>query len=163
MTTSLQRIFLITSVLLVLVNCSSLPLSKPKPPVVSIASVVPLNLSLTSQKLSFKLKVFNPNPYSVPLESLDFTASLMGKEMATGNSDQKVTLPANGYEFVDVEVAVGINKLLGQVKSFFDSPDMKMGYKINGFVKVANWPRKIPFDVDGAIKTDEEVDPPQKL
>jgi len=153
----------IISVLLIWVflfsGCSSIPLSKPKPPVVSIASVVPMNLSFTQQKLKFKLKVFNPNTYEVPLESIDFVALLSGKKMATGNSDQQVTLPAEGHEFVDIEIVIGVNKLLDQVRSIFESADLNAGYNITGRVKLANWPSKIPFDVVGEVNPN----PPQKL
>ncbi len=138
-------------------GCAGFPLKKPEPPVVNIASVKPLNLSLTKQKLVFKLSVFNPNPYDVPLESIDFIASLAGKELASGGSDQKVTLPAKDYAFVDVEVVLGIDKLLGQLQSMLESVDLSLGYVVKGHVKVANWPSKIPFNVEG------EVNPPEKI
>ncbi len=142
---------------LVLSSCSSFPIKKPEPPIVTVASVVPLNLSITQQKLDFKLKVFNPNPYQVPLESIDFVASLAGKELASGLSEQKVTLPAKGFEFVNIEVQVGINKLLGQIQSIFKSPNLELGYSIKGRVKVSTWPTKIPFNVKGEVNPSERI------
>ncbi len=157
----MHRIFfniaLTTIIFTVFAGCSSFPLKKTEPPIVSISSVRPLNLSFSQQKLAFKLKLFNPNPYDVPIESIDFVASLAETELASGISEQGVTLPANGHEFMIVEVIIGIDRLLGQVQLMLKSANLTLGYNIRGQVKLAQWPRKIPFVVEG------EVSPPEKI
>ncbi len=131
--------------------CSNLPLKKPEPPIVSVADVRPLNLSLTEQRLAFTLKMENPNAYDLPLQGLDFVASFANQEIATGASDQHVTIPANGEAMVEVEVTAGIDKIISQIESILNAKAISLDYGVTGKVKLANWPSKIPFKVNGQI------------
>ncbi|HBR98686.1 MAG TPA: hypothetical protein DD979_15125 [Gammaproteobacteria bacterium] len=142
---------LILLTMLALGGCRSLPLSKPKPPVVSIAEVRPISLGLREQKLAFTLRVRNPNPYDLPLESLDFVAMVANDPIARGESRQRVTLPANASATVEVQVAARLGKLLGQLQSMLTTKTVNLNYGIKGDVKLANWPMKIPFDVEGEL------------
>ena len=145
---------------LLLSACSSIPLNKPQAPIVSIAAMRPLNLSLTRQRLAFTLDVKNPNPYDLPLESLDFVATFAGEKLATGESKDKVTLPANGKAVVEVEVTAALGTLLDNFQSMLNSGDINLQYGVTGNVKLANWPTRIPFDVDGEL---EAPTGPEKL
>jgi len=136
--------------------CAAIPGSKPESPTVRIASVRPLNLSLTEQKLGFKLRVENPNNFDLPLEALNFTASFAGEDIAEGSSDEKITIPAKGEAIVDVAVTAGINKMLNRFRSMIDSKTLQLDYGVTGTVKLANWPRRIPFNVDGELDAPTE-------
>ncbi|MCB1754550.1 MAG: LEA type 2 family protein [Gammaproteobacteria bacterium] len=136
--------------------CSSLPLTKPEAPIVSVADVRPLNLSFTEQRLAFTLRVENPNAYDLPLEGLDFIASFAGHEIATGESHQEVTIPAKGEAMLEVEVKAGVDKLISQFQSMLNAQEINLDYGVKGRVKLANWPSRIPFDVKG------EIAPPQQ-
>lgn len=131
--------------------CGSYPSVRPDPPKVSVAGVRPLNVSLTRQRLEFKLLVENPNAFDLPLRSLDFVANVAGEKMATGRSDERVTIPANGEAVVVVEVVTGIDRLIGRVRSMIDDRTLELDYGVTGTVKLANWPKRIPFDVDGVL------------
>lgn len=144
----------------VLTACSALPLKKPQAPVVSVAAVRPLNLSFTRQRLAFSLNVKNPNPYDLPLEGLDFVATFAGEKLATGESNDEVTLPAKGEAIVEVEVTAALKNLVSQFQSMLNSGDIDLQYGITGNVKLANWPTRIPFDVEGELETPA---PPEKL
>ncbi len=147
-----------------LAACSSLPLKKPKPPIVSVVSVLPLNLSFTKQKLAFTLKVKNPNPYDVPLQSIEFIASFADQEMASGESHKEVSLPANGEALVEVDVTIGIDKFLSRIQSMMSSKKYNLNYVVEGKVKLANWPVLIPFDVVGEVEPPKAIiNPPEKL
>ncbi len=134
-----------------------MPLKKPQAPIVSVADVRPLNLSFSKQRLAFSLNVQNPNPYDLPLERLDFVASFAGQEIATGESNETVTLPANGNAIVEVEVVAAVNKFLSNLQSMLNAGSIDLNYGVKGHVKLANWPTRIPFDVEG------ELEPPEKL
>lgn len=155
---TLSALFL--AVLFIQPGCAAIPGSKPQSPNVSIASVRPLNLSLTRQKLGFSLRVENPNSFDLPLEALEFTARFAGQDIATGSSREKVTIPANGEAFVEVEVVAGINKMLGQFRAMIDSKTLELDYGVTGTVKLANWPRRIPFNVEGELDDPRQSDKP---
>ena len=133
-------------------GCAALPSVRPEPPKVSVAGVRPLNISLTRQRLEFRLRVENPNDYDLPLRSLDFAARLAGEEFATGRSDERVTIPANGEAEIKVDVTTGIDRLLGRMRSMLDDRTLDLDYGVTGSVKLANWPRRIPFDVTGVLE-----------
>lgn len=144
-------------------GCATMLSKKPQAPVVKIAAVRPLNLSFTKQRLAFTLQVHNPNDYDLPLQNLDFVASLAGNNIATGKSDQAVTLPANGEATVEVEVEARINKLLSQFQRMLSTNSINLEYGVKGHVKLANWPTRIPFDVVGEFEPTEKIAPPEKL
>lgn len=148
---------------LLLTGCATILSKKPQAPIVKIAAVRPLNLSFTKQRLAFTLQVHNPNAYDLPLQSLDFVASLAGNNIATGKSDQAVTLPANGEATVEVEVEAKINKLISHFQSMLSANSINLEYGVKGHVKLANWPTRIPFDVVGEYEPAEVIAPPEKL
>ncbi|MDO6460556.1 LEA type 2 family protein [Granulosicoccaceae sp. 1_MG-2023] len=153
---------LITASLL-MTACSSLPTHKPVAPNVSIAAVRPLNLSLVNQKLAFTLDVENPNSYDLPVEGLDFIASFAGNEIASGSSDQEVTLPAKGTAQMEVIVETSLNDMMDRFSAMMKSDGIDLSYGITGTVKLANWPGKIPFNVDGELEAPAyEVSPAEE-
>ena len=139
---------------LLTVGCSSVPTHKPIPPEISIAAVKPLNFSLSGQKIMFSLRVTNPNNYDLPLKSMSFIASFAGEDIATGSSNNKVRIPANGEAIVDVEVVAGLSTILDKLSSMADSGDLQLQYGVKGIVKLSNWPLSIPFDVKGDATTE---------
>ena len=145
----------VVACVLLLAGCSTIEQAKPKAPEVSIASVRPMNFSLSGQKLNFTLRVKNPNSFDLPVQSLDFVASLAGKKIAEGINDSSVTIPANQEAMMDVTVVAGLSLLIDKFKSAAASlgsdEDVDLGYGITGTVKLANWPVKIPFDVEGDL------------
>lgn len=141
-------------------GCAALPSVKPQAPQVSVAGVRPLNVSLTRQKLEFRLRVQNPNDYDLPIRSLDFVAELAGDRIASGKSDERVTIPANGEAEVLVDVVTGIGRLVGKLRSMLEDRSLDLDYGVTGSVKLANWPTRIPFDVDGILENPRaEPDP----
>ena len=71
--------------------------------------------------------------------------------MAQGISNEPVTLPANSDAMVEVIVSTRLNRLLAQVFQLAGSDSNTVNYDVNGFVKLSNWPLKIPFSVDGNL------------
>lgn len=135
-----------------MIACSTIPTHKPIAPTVEIESVKAIKIKLTRQELEFSLKVTNPNAYDLPLQSLSFVASVDGSQMAQGISDERVTLPAKQDAVVKVRVNTRLNKLIGRLLLFSTSDQEEVDYRVTGFVKLANWPARIPFNVDGALE-----------
>lgn len=132
-------------------GCANTLSVKPQSPTVKVAGVSPINLSLTDTRLNFSLLVQNPNGFNLPVRNLDFDAFFAGKRIARGKSNQSVTIPANGEAIIDVGVSTGLSQILKHVKSMFDQQDFNLNYGVKGQVKLANWPAKIPFNVEGRL------------
>jgi len=76
---------------------------------------------------------------------------LNGEELAQGNSNAAVTLPAEGDAEIEVMVSTRMNRILGQLLMIASNPDNALDYDVSGFVKLANWPVRIPFNVEGQL------------
>lgn len=131
--------------------CAALAPSKPEPPDVRITGVRPLNLSLTQQRLEFTLDVSNPNGFDLPVQELDFVAKLAGEKLAKGRSTEGVTVPANGNAELKVEVSAGITRMFDTFRGMLDAGSIELDYGVTGTVKLANWPSRIPFNVEGLL------------
>ncbi len=137
--------------ILLIAGCAAMSAVRPEAPVVSVAGVRPLNLSLTKQRLRFTLRVENPNAFELPVDSLDFVARVGDERIASGGSDEPVVVPANGEAEIDVDVVAGIDTVLGRMRSMLEDRTIDLDYRVDGTVKLANWPRRIPFDVEGVV------------
>ncbi len=143
---------LMSSGILLLSACSSIPLSKPQSPNVTIAGIRPTKISLSSQTLELTLNIQNPNGFDLPMESLTFSARFAGESFAQGNTINKVTIPANGEALLKVSVKTGLGQLAEQFKTMVATDDLNLHYDIKGFVKLANWPKNIPINVEGELE-----------
>jgi len=139
---------------MLLVSCSTLPTSKPLAPEVEIATVDILAFGLTEQKLAFTLDVFNPNDYDLPVNLLEFMASSKNETVATGNTNEPVLLSAQNQTQVVVDVTMRTGKLLGQLLESALKKQTALDYNVTGFVELANWPVRIPFNVDKSFTLD---------
>lgn len=131
--------------------CSTLPTSKPIAPDVKLLSIKPQKLGLIEQQLALQLQLSNPNSYDLALQTVTFIAKLNGEELAQGISNDAVTLPAEGDAEIEVIVSTRMNRVLGQLLLLASNPANALDYNISGFVKLANWPVRIPFNVDGQL------------
>ena len=138
----------------IMMSCSSLPLSKPVPPEVEIASVDILALGLSKQKLAFTLDVFNPNDYDLPVNLLEFIASSKEETVASGQTIEPVLLSAKNQTQVVVDVTMRSGRLLSQLLQSALKQETALDYTVTGFVKLDNWPARIPFNVDKTIALD---------
>ena len=151
MTTAWLRIVLSVLLSTTIAACSSIPSTPPIAPTVELESVKPVKIGLRKQELLFQLNINNPNPYDLPLQSLSFIADIEGSEVAQGISNEPVTLPANSNAMVGVIVSTRLNRILAQVFQLAGSDTNTVNYDVNGFVKLSNWPLKIPFSVNGDL------------
>lgn len=138
-------------ILLTLSACRTVPLVKPESPTVTVAGIRPVSLSFSSQTLGLTLKVQNPNPFDLPMQSMTFSARFLGEEFAQGHSVDRTTIPANGDALLEVQVKTALNKLALQLQSMLNQPNQTLNYDVKGVVKLANWPAAIPFNVSGDL------------
>jgi len=154
----LKHLFLLTALIpaligsfgLTLTGCASL-VSKPVKPTVELVSIRPLNVSLSEQKLRFNLKVTNPNSFDLPVEAINFVARFNNTNIASGKSNQSVTIPANGDATLALDVTAGLNRLASTLGVLLKGETLNVDYELKGTVEVTTWPKPIPFDVTGAM------------
>lgn len=146
------RLLLAIGISLALTACSSLPTHKPVAPEVTLESVKIASLGLREQTLAFRLNVFNPNDYLLPLDSLDFIASYQDKALAEGSNAQSVDLPPGDTTSVDLLVKTRLNEVLGELLKATANNETLIDVAIKGSLKLDNWPARIPFAVDSSVR-----------
>ncbi|MFK7890162.1 MAG: LEA type 2 family protein [Granulosicoccus sp.] len=134
-------------------SCSSIPASRPEAPKVTIESVKLAKLGLKQQELDFKLNVFNPNEYALPVRQLEFTASHEDTPFATGTSSDAVKLIPGETIQMDVRVTTRLNKMFSRLLGAMADNESSLKIKVSGFVKLDNWPVRIPFETDRTVDT----------
>ena len=134
-----------------MIACSSLPLNKPLSPTAKVASIEIVKLGFNEQELAFKLEVFNPNTFDLPVNLLEFIASSGDQTMASGRTTEPALLSAKSNTEVIVNVTARANRLLRQLIASSLSENPTLDYNVAGFVKLDNWPARIPFDVDKSL------------
>ncbi len=131
-------------------------------PSVSLVDVTPLNLNLSSQQLRFKLKIDNPNPFELPLETVNFVARFNDSDVASGRSYQATTIPPHQSGEMTIDVTAGIHQIAESLKGLLRAADLSISYELSGAIKIANWNRTIPFDVNGTVDIDETFTLPKQ-
>lgn len=137
-----------------LAGCNTIPTNKPLAPVVEVADVKLVKLGLFEQNLDFTLDVFNPNNFDLPLNTLEFIASSDEQAFANGVGEQAVLLRANESTPVIINVQAQTNRALRNLLSSVLSGENTFAYNVTGFVKLDNWPARIPFNVDKVLAFD---------
>ena len=153
------RLSCLTLLLLVALSaCSTLPTSDPLPPTVSVDRIRLGKFTLRNQEVNLRLKVENPNSFDLPLQLLSFTVNVEGDELAKGISDQAVTIPASSEALLDISMSSSrLFKFVVAYLQDLTQGKTETGYTVTGFVKLANWPQRIPFDVDGVLEAPDEL------
>ncbi len=134
--------------------CASLA-TKPVKPIIKLISVKPLNISATEQKLRFELNVINPNAFDMPVESVDFVARFNNTNIANGKSNQSVIIGANSEARLSLDVTASLDRLTSSLGKLISGKSLNLEYELTGTVKVATWPKPIPFDVTGAMDLED--------
>jgi len=135
-------------------SCAVTPFSKPQPPTVELADIDIIRFGLKSQELALTLDVFNPNSFDLPVNTLSFIASFTDVPVAKGILTDKVLLTANSDTEVVVNVVARAGRLITRLLAAGVGAENSVDYNINGFVKLDNWPARIPFNVDDTLSLD---------
>lgn len=139
---------LIGSLLLLtqLVGCADLSLKKPE---IQVASIEAGNATLLEQDFNVVLRVQNPNNQPLQTQGLYFELSTNGQKLATGISNQPVSIPAMGEGKLPVTLHISTIEMLKQASRVLDSGEPKLRYHIKGYLDGLNGWGRIPFSRDG--------------
>lgn len=133
-----------------LIACTNLPI-KPITPQISLADFRLLNLGLLEQNYRLRLRLNNPNPFPLPVTQVNYQVRINEQEFTQGKSNQAITIPALGEEFLDIDVTSNLLRLMGQWQDWKTLLKRRFRYQLVGSVNVVDWAPQLPFDYQGEV------------
>ncbi len=116
---------------LMLAACASMPSRDPLQ--VSVAGIESLPGEGMELRLLVKLRVQNPNDAPVEFNGVSLNLEVMGRDFASGVSDQAGTVPRFGEAVIAVPVTVSVLRMARQVLGMLDGkPVDKVTYSLTG-------------------------------
>jgi len=92
----------------------------------------------------------------MPVEAIEFIARFNDTQIASGKSNQSVTIKANSDALLSLDVTAGLNRLVSTLQTLIEGESLNLDYELSGKVEIANWPTSIPFDVIGAMDLENQ-------
>lgn len=121
----------------------------PDPPDVTLVGVDLVEASLLQQTFNLTLNLQNPNDRTLAIQDTQFSAIINGEEFASGISKTPIDLPPYGEADVSVRVNSGLLKVLENLGKL--TGGQGLNYRLEGSVKIAGIPVRIPFSQDGTL------------
>jgi LEA14-like dessication related protein len=116
---------------LMLAGCASMPSRDPLQ--VSVAGIESLAGEGMELRLLVKLRVQNPNDAPIEFNGVSLNLEVMGRDFASGVSDQAGTVPRFGEAVIAVPVTVSVLRMARQVLGMIDGkPVDKVTYSLTG-------------------------------
>jgi len=56
---------------------------------------------------------------------------------------------------MEVSVNAGISRVLERFRNMISEGTIELDYGVKGNIKLANWPTRIPFDVEGELNEED--------
>ena len=132
--------------------CSSLS-SLIEKPGVSVADFALKDLNANSQTFTVRLKVDNPNGFSLPIAGLDYGLNILGTDVLNGSNATGVRIPANGSDFIDLDLSVDLVKSIPGIARALKNSNGNLSYGLNGAVKLDSpLIKNVPFSKTGEYK-----------
>jgi LEA14-like dessication related protein len=115
---------------LLLSACASMPSQDPLQVNVAGVESIPGGMEL---RLLVKLRVQNPNDTPIEFDGVTLNLDVMGRDFASGVSDQAGTVPRFGEAVIAVPVTVSLMRMARQVLGMLDGqPVDKVTYSMSG-------------------------------
>ncbi len=154
-TTSFGRLMLLVCAALLLAGCATTG-TYPEQPRVSLVSIQPKNMTLLEQRYGLQLRILNPNETAIPLEGLNYSLEINGREFAYGVSRQDVSIPAFGEALLDVDMVSNLLNVMQQVQEMSNEQPDVLRYRLSGKLSLSNSLLKLPFDYHGELQYSPE-------
>jgi LEA14-like dessication related protein len=151
--------------MLMLSACASMPSRDPLQ--VSVAGIESLPGEGMELRLLVKLRVQNPNDTPIEFNGVSLNLDVLGRDFASGVSDQAGTVPRFGETVIAVPVTVSLMRMARQVLGMLDGkPVDKVTYSMSGKLNGASlfgtqrFTSKGEFDLPKGEPTAPAVDAP---
>ncbi|HEX5802800.1 MAG TPA: LEA type 2 family protein [Azospira sp.] len=115
-------------------------------PDVALAGIELRAAGLREQRWALFLRLRNPNPVELPIESLSFVVELAGEPFASGDAVRPLRVPAGGEAVVELAATTALADLIRRLRAL--RPGEALDYRIHGSVDAGDHGR-YPFSRRG--------------
>jgi len=106
-------------------------------PTVELSDVQVMGLGFNSQTFMLSFDVNNPNPFSLPVESVSYGVKLAGHRFASGETASEFSIPANGHGKFAISVDLNLLQTAPQLLSIVrESVRREVEYELEGQLAV---------------------------
>lgn len=148
---SLSRSVSLLFATLVLTACSSLSGLVEKPGL-SVADFNLVDANIFQQTFRIRLKVDNPNSFALPIVGMNYGLNIMGVDVADGTTANGVRVPANGTDYLEIDLSTNLLKSLPDLSEILKSGGRDLSYNFKGNVKLDNtFIKSVPFNKSGSF------------
>lgn len=143
-----------TLLLLVFISSCASTESLVSSPTVSLTSVHLDKASLSGQTFQLGFDVDNPNPFPLPVQTVEYRVLIEDQNFARGSTDGGFIVPAGGEDEFVISVELDILNTTPQLSSLFRG-DMTDGinYELQGSLTVdIPFAKPLPFSSTGVIQ-----------
>lgn len=136
-------------------SCASLE-NAVQAPGVSLKNIEIADLGFSGQTFLLAFDITNPNPFSLPVRSIDYGVDLDGERFASGKTPASFSVPAQSDTSFTISVELDLirtaPKLLYLVR---EANDRGIPYEISGSLGI-DLPlvKDVPFKADGTVRVD---------
>jgi len=125
-----------------------------KSPTVNLTGVELTKLGFSKQTFMLEFDVSNPNPFALPVQSLDYAVSLDGTRFAGGKTGAAFTVPARGDNRFAISVDLDALTTATQIRALLkDGMPDDVPYALDGsFTVDLPFARPIPFSASGVVE-----------
>ena len=122
-------------------------------PVVELSSIELLDLNLRQQSFRLHFDVANPNPFPLPIRSVQYAVFLESRQFASGETSSRFSVPARGASTFDISVDLDLMSTAASFASLLRSGTSRpIPYQVNGSVSVGiPFAPPLRFSQDGTI------------
>ncbi len=117
-----------------------------EPPKVQVHKVEMGRFNLSGGTATFVLDIQNPNRFPIPLAGFDYGLSLNGTQVAMGNKEQRVNIPAGGSQKVTVPLTLSFSNMINMIPGLLRN--RSVNYQLGGSVHLPWF--NIPFQRSGS-------------
>ena len=107
-------------------------------PTVKLSDVQVMGLGFNSQTFMLSFDVSNPNPFSLPIESVSYGVRLDGHHFASGQTASEFSVPANGDGKFAISVDLNLLQTAPQLLSIVRASVRRdVAYELEGELAIA--------------------------
>lgn len=131
-------------VLLISTGCQS--------PEVKLESALLKNITTSRLDVGLNLNVFNPNSYSLPLQTVDWDLDLFRSDFTSGQTNFTRNIGANARADVEVPLGISYNAVQLGVQGILTRRSIPWGFAGSCSFRTPGGPIRIGFAKDGTWK-----------
>lgn len=136
------------------------PLVQPKPPEVQVTALRLINVTMAEQRLSVDLRLSNPNPYPLRIESVQFDLEINEAPLMRGVSADGARVPARGEAELTVDAHTNLFSFLHQMERWRQQGDDHLTYVLTGTANLGGLGRSVDFESAGEFRLQDLVRSP---